>query len=123
MPARKLYATTRLMLRGQLVEPGAPLPELGVVRSADGWHTDVQGRPYIVDDAGRAWRVVSGGGRTGTATAQLDPRYTPDLDIAAGLLERGLATTDASEAAALRRAAAEAVAEEAAPRRAAAETA
>jgi hypothetical protein len=98
-----LYAKSTLVLLGKEYAPGDELPRAaGVTRSDVGFDHDSRGAAFVTDRQGRHWRVT-GASSMGPTTATLDRSYDPGADLTAGLVERGLATTDAGEAAALRK--------------------
>ena len=95
-----LYARETVVYLGVEYHAGDELPEL---RVAEG--VDANGQHYITDQFGRHWKVTHGSGHP---TAELDPTYSPnaagrelDPEHRTGLVARGLATTDADEAAVL----------------------
>ena len=102
MPAKTLYARQTILLGRGEFQPGDELPEAEIVRSDIGFDRDARGKFFITDRQGRHWRITNSG-TSGHATAELVHGYDPEASFPPDLVERGLATTDADEAAALRK--------------------
>lgn len=100
----QLYARQTVIVGGKEYHPGDELPQPDAEPMPG---VDAHGQRFIRDQFGEYWRVTIGAGHP---TAEHDPTYHPDAavrvfdpEFANGLIARGLAMTDADEAAALRK--------------------